>query len=191
MNSAPLATPDDSPLWRKLVEVPRPMKVVDFPRTDHKGERVGQIGIRVLSQSEQIAAFIEAYRFSRRLLKDAREGQIDYEAVFSASAQVEVLYRACRDPEKPQHQAFRMLAQIRALGSDEIKALFEHYETALTELRPDLPRLDKASMMDWVRRLVADDSAASTALLNEDDKNALILAMARRIADYETETESK
>jgi len=178
-----------SDLWRKLQAMPRPHRVVDFPRLDASGEPVGQIAIWVLTQEEQMISSTAAEKWTKEKLKDGSKGDLGYETVFSNEAVVQTLFRALRDPssENLGRPAFPTPSAIRSLTMDECGRLFEYYLSTQLELGPIIAHLSKEEMDAWIDRLAAGGLAASPfVLLSPDMQKALAHSMAVQIAAFRT-----
>lgn len=186
--------PDDIPaskLWLKLQEMPRPSRVVDFPRIGPDGSPVGSLAMWVLTQEEQMICSAAAEEFTRRVLKDGRKEELGYDAVYSNAACVEILYRACRDPEDIKRPAFPTPKAIReTLTADECGRLFEHYLTVQLEVGPIVAHMSPEEMNAWVARIAEGGSAFPFDLLSSDVQKTLVLFMARRLASSPMATSS-
>ncbi len=177
---------DASDLWVQLQALPRPHKIVDFPRVGPDGEAVGQVAMFVLTQEEQVASNAEAERFSRKLLKDGKRGDLGYEAIFNNEGAVQVLFRACRDANNLKKPAFPTTNAIREhLTADEVGILFEHYLTVQLELGPIVASLSQTELDAWVEKL-AEGGAYFLDLLSREMQKVLIISMAARLAKSAT-----
>jgi hypothetical protein len=179
-----------SDLWRLLQELPRPHKLVDFPRTGPDGKPVGQLAIQVLTQEEQMAANAEAEKVARTLLKDGKRGDLGYEAVFNNEGAVQVVLRACRDANDVTKAAFPGAAAIRAkLTADEVGMLFDHYLTVQLQLGPIITEMSDVEFEAWVTRL-DEGQAFFFDRLSSETKKTLVLTMASRLRRFSTDTYS-
>jgi len=193
MNQGP---PEDVPataLWLALTAIPRPHKLVDFPRRlPGTEESVGQVAMWPLTQEEQMACSAEADRFTKKLLKDGQkkdEANLGYETMFSNEVAVQILYRACRDATDLERPAFPSPSQLRqALTADEVGALFKHYLTVQLELGPIVAHLSDEEMEAWVKRIGEGGSAFPFDLLSWEMQRALVLFMASRLTSSPTDT---
>ena len=57
-------------LWLQITAMPRPSRVVEFPRKGTDGKTLGELRIQVLTQEEQILCSAEAERYTKRAIKD-------------------------------------------------------------------------------------------------------------------------
>lgn len=180
-----------SQLWLKLQELPRPSKLVDFPRKGEDGEPVGQLAIRILTQEEQMICSIAAEKSARDHLKEAKRDDLGYERFYTDAVCVEVLYRACRDPEDPSRPAFPTSKQIReALTTEECAALFNHYLTIQLELGPTVISMSDAELEAWIDRLVEGGSAFPFDLLSSDLQKLVLLHMGYQLRSSQTDKSS-
>jgi hypothetical protein len=146
-------------LWDRICAMPRPHKVVDFPRKGADGQPVGQIAIWVLTQQEQEACAAEANKKTRELLKDesrdkSRGADTDNDLYRNLAAD-EVLYRACRTLDL-KDAFFPSASKLREkLSVDEVGVLITHYYSVQSELGPIISSMSKEeseAMLDTLKR---------------------------------------
>lgn len=186
-------------LWVELSKMPRPYRIVDFPRKHPEtGEPMGRVAIQVLSQSDQIAASAEAERFTRNTLKGALEGNAQsgertqsYDDIYNNASVDEVLFRAVRRADDPNALFFPTVQAIRTkLSHDEVAALFRMYMIVQTELGPLVAEMSEGEMEAWVEVLVKGGSAVPLVRLSSDGVSNLVMLMARRLHSYSMATSS-
>lgn len=184
-----------SELWSALTKIPRPWKVVDFPRVDPMTkEPVGQLAIWVLTQEEQIAASAEADRVAKQLLKDPQrqgEANIGYENIYNNEATVQVLYRACRDVKDVKRPAFPSASVLRKQFSvDEISALAVLYLQVQGSIGPIVATMSVEEEKAWIGRLAEAGNVFPTSLLSPREQERLLLSMALQLVSFWTATPS-
>lgn len=181
-------------LWALITTIPRPSKVIDFPRKDPiTGKYIGQLRIWPLTQAEQMEAAAEAERVAKGLVKDAKaaDANLGYDAVYHNAAAVEVIFRACRDVSDVNKRAFPSPKMIgKMLSTDEVGALARAYQKAQAELGPVITRLSKEEEDAWIGRLAQGGSVFPSYLLSWDALEALAISMAKRLAASSTDTSS-
>lgn len=174
--------------------MPRPYKLVDYPRNGADGKPIGQVAIWVLTQEEQMVCSTEAERFTRDKLKgtEINRESFGYDAVYSNEACVQILFRACRDVNDIEGRtAFPTPSHIRQnLSAAECGALFQHYLTVQAELGPLASSLTEDEMDAWIKRIAEGGSAFPFDLLPSDLQRILALSMARRLHVSSTDTSS-
>lgn len=186
--AGPPETIDASDLWLALTAMPRPHKVVPFPRKiPGSDEPVGELAIWPLTQEEQMASNAEADRFTKKLLKDPQkkdEANLGYEHTYANDVAVQVLYRACRDPKDLAKPAFPSPTDIRAkLSTDEIGVLFSVYSTVQFEIGPIVAGMTKGEREAWILRLEEGGSAFPFDALSWEEKRILLPFMASQLVD--------
>jgi len=179
---------DPSELWLALTALPRPHRIVPFPRTlPGTDAPVGELAIWPLSQEEQMAANAEADRFTKRLLKDPQQkdqANLGYHHTYSNEVAVQVLYRACRDPKSLERPAFPSPSLMRQrLSTDEIGVLFNHYCTVSSEIGPIVASMSKDEREAWILRLQEGGSAFPFDSLSWEQQRILVLGMASQLVD--------
>jgi len=191
LNLPPPSDTSASVLWAKLQEMPRPSKLVEFPRKGVDGNPVGQLRIRVLTQEEQLICTDAAEKFAKARLKDGKRGEIGYEDLFSNAMCVEILYRACRDESNLDKAAFPSPKALQQqLTTDECDRLFAHYLTVQLELGPIIATMDEDTYNAWVERLAEAEGAYPLDLLSPDVLKRLAVTMAKQIMKYRTAASS-
>lgn len=195
MQAGPPGNIEPSELWRLLQEVPRPSKVVDFPRkipgTD---DPVGQMRITPLSQSEQMACNSEADKFAKKLLKEAQrkdESNLGYDNVYANEVAVQVLYRACRSVDGITKPIFPNPGELREkLSADEVGALFALYCQVQVELGPIITRMSTEEMEAWIVRLEEGGQQEPFAFFSLEAQLRLVSFMASLIVELRTQISS-
>jgi hypothetical protein len=194
--SGPPENISPSELWVQLTQMPRPHRVVDFPRKDHvTGNAVGQIAIWPLTQEESMVCQKAAEVYARSMLKeylpkkdDAQEGYLN---LYRNAAAVEVLARACRRVENLKLPTFPSPTLIRKeLTHDEIGILTSHYHRVQSEIGPYVTEFSTEELDAWVKRLEEGGSAYFLDLLASDAKDSLIMHLVSQLQSYSTDSGS-
>lgn len=131
--------------WALIGAVPRPSKVVPFPRNGADGKPVCDVRIVLLTQLESMAAIADAEAATKKQLREALdaagvESPSDKKKVESGSkaatelyelaAQAEILWRCCKHPDDPKMIApfFRRKSDVLSeLWPDEVAVLANEY----------------------------------------------------------------
>lgn len=183
-----------SALWLAITAMPRPSRVVDFPRTDITGKPVGEVRLRVLTQEEQMLSSAEAERFAKKAIKElpkSDEAKRGYDDLYNNAAAVEILFLACRQKDAIDRPFFPSPSALRkALTADEVGALMIHYYTAQSELGPIIARMSQEEMDAWVKRLGEGGSRFPLDLLSWEQLKELTFSLATRLHKLTTGTTS-
>jgi hypothetical protein len=183
---APLA------LWESLNELPRPSRVVDYPRRTADGKPIGKIAIWPLTQSEMMQATGAATKVAREILDLSEkngERAFGFEHLFNNASAVEQLYRGCRAVEDIERPAFPSPERMREkLPAEEVGALFALFMTVQIELGPIVAHMSKPEMDAWVTTLAAGGEQIPFSLLSLETQNRLVSFMACQIVDSRTAT---
>ncbi|MBS2017192.1 MAG: hypothetical protein JST00_30185 [Deltaproteobacteria bacterium] len=155
-----------SELWSALQQMPRPYRVVDFPRKREDGTPIGQLAIWVLTPAEQIAANLAAERIIREAVKASlpkealtEKDLLGYQVAFTNAAQIEILLRACRDASDVTRPAFPNARAIRDhLTVDECACLIEAYFDVAAQVGPIIASLSQDDADAWIDRLIEGGS---------------------------------
>ena len=186
--SLPSDSVSPSELFLALTKVPRPSRVVDFPRRDANGKPLGELRIMILSQEQQMEASGEAERYTRKVLKDAPksdEARRGYDDVYSNAAACEVLFKACRDANDVTKPLFQTVQDIRKwLTADEVGLLMTHYFTAQAELGPLIASMSEGEVDAWVLRIREAGTLFPLDLLTSDMLKSLVATLASRLATF-------
>lgn len=192
MADAPKETPP-SELWLKLSQSKRPSKEIDFPRKDPTtGESIGKLAMWPLTQGEIIVAQAKALEFAQGLVKSSPElaGRIENTPVFNNAVACEILYRACRRIEAPEHPVWPTVKEIRdqhrGLTSDECAVLMNAYSFVQLELGPIAAHMSLVEQEALIKRLQEGGSAIPLASLSLDQWSDLTLYMASQLATLRT-----
>jgi len=188
-------------LWERLCAMPRPHKVVDFPRRDENGELIknAQIAMWVLTQGEQEEAAARAEQRARDLLKTGKPGEsslstadIRQSDVYRNCAADELLYRACRNlapnlktPFFPTPGHLRQMCTV-----DEIGVLCQMYYGVQDELGPIVTIMSDAQREALLKQLEKDGARSPLDLLSRDLLIELVIFSASRRASSSMDTSS-
>jgi hypothetical protein len=177
---------EPSELWLALTALPRPHRVVPFPRNlPGSDSPVGDLAVWPLTQEEQMAANAEADRWTKKLLKDPQQkdqANLGYHHTYSNEVAIQVLWRACRDPKNIERPAFPSPAQMRAkLSTDEVGVLFSQYLTVQAEIGPIVAYMSKDERDAWILRLQEGGSAFPFDSLSWEQQRILVTSMASQL----------
>jgi hypothetical protein len=193
-------------LWLQLQALPRPQRLVDYPRIDPiTNQPIGKVTIRVLSQAEQMSAAAAAEKYTVDLLKrkvGSDERSDGYTTIYNNECSVQLLFRAVYrakqvdsttwEPDAlpffPSPDSIRGNDAGNGLTQDEIGALIRMYLIVQRELGPIVSRMGKGEMEEWVKRLVEGGSVHPLALLDSEAVNDLVMHMASLLYPYLTDT---
>lgn len=194
--SAPPENIKPSDLYAALVAVPRPHRIIDFPRKDPRtGEPVGRLAMWVLTQQEHMAASADADRWAKRILKDQQktgEANLGYESVYNNEGAVQLLFRACRDAGDLNRAAFPTVEALRqSLTADEVAVLLSAYFQMTSEVGPIVGAMTKEDVDAWLDKLERGGlEGFPFYLLSSEAKNDLITSLAERYLSSRTDNSS-
>lgn len=193
--SGPPTDIEASALWVTINTLPRPHKIVDFPRLFPDTDKpIGKLAIWPLTQEEQMICNAEADRFTKQIMKESQkkdEQNLGYEHTFVNDSAIQVLFRACRNHEDVKKTAFPSTKEMRSkLTADEVGALFRMYMTVQLELGPISTRMSEPEMRAWIERLKEGGSAFPFDLLSWELQRMLLTFMASELVSFWTDTSS-
>ena len=172
-------------LWAAITEMPRPSRVVDFPRKNEAGEPIGQVRIRVLMQEESMMCSAAAEAFARKHIKELPKSDDmarGYGDIYSNAAAVEVLWRACRQVDDVNQALFPTSKMIRDhLSADEVGVLFSSYLAVKAELGPIIGEMSEDEVEGWIKRLVEGGSSYPLGSLSWEMRDQLQMRTAQRL----------
>lgn len=182
---------NDLDLWARLCQMPRPFKVVDFPRKGPDGEVIGKLAIWVLTQEEQTAAAAAAQALTTKIIKEtpkAEEARKGYDDVYNNVAAAELLFRACRNASNPPESlslpAFPGTKDLREkLTVDEVGVLLNHYYSVMAELGPIVANLSEAELEALIERIARSGERFPLDLLSPEALRSLAFSLACLLRD--------
>lgn len=191
-NNGPPPGVDEFALWQMITTLPRPHKLVPYPRKlPGTEEPVCELAIWPLTQEEQMAANAEADRFTKALLKDPQkkdEANLGYHHTFTNELSVQMLYRACRKKDDVKRPFFPSPKAMRAhMSTDEVGVLFNNYCTVQQEVGPIVAYMSAEEREAWILRLQEGGSAFPFDYLSWDTQRTLVLSMASLLVSYWTD----
>ena len=171
-----------SELWTQIIAMPRPHRVVDFPRTNDDGKPVARVAIVVMTQEEQITAAVETERFTKRMIKDvprADEAKRGYDDIYNNQASIEILHRVCKVDGDLTRSFFPSTEEMRKhLTPDEVGVLFRSYLLVQDEVGPIIANLSPEEMEAWIKRLQDAGSKSPLAFLSSGALSDLVYSLA-------------
>lgn len=181
----PMPPEDGFKLFSEITALPRPHRLVPFPRINPKTGENFEIAMWLLTEQESLLVASEAEKMTRRLLKDNLPGKDEqskgYNDVFNNASAIELLYRACRDPNDITRPLFPNKQAIGdTLTTDEIAVLLNHYFTMQVELGPIVGGMTEEELQAWIKKL-AEGGQSSQYFLNSlswEALKGLVIAMA-------------
>lgn len=170
----PPADEQPSALFSKLLEMPRPTQVIDFPRKDEQGNPVGTVRIQILTAKEHD----QARELAHNALKKRGYDKEDMSApaireVLGDAIAKELIAMACLseqnygESDRPLYKReFRNSADLEKAGirADELLILFNAYQLVQNKYGPIERNLSEADIDSWIVRL--QEGAAEFPLLN-------------------------
>lgn len=184
--SLQVAPEEASELFCAMTALPRPFRVLPYPRTLPGSDTpIGEVHVWPLFQEEQMAANAEADRFTKALLKDPQmkdQANLGYHHTYTNELAVQVIWRACRNVKDPLRPAFPSPKHLRraALG-DEIGVLFQNYCTVQAELGPIVAYMSKEEQEAMILTLQKGGSAFPFDSLSWEEQRRLLTSMASQL----------
>jgi len=175
-------------LWTEITRIPRPHRIVDFPRKGPDGKPVAQIAMMVLTQEESMLSTSNTEKWVRKVMKDEgslpNKGEPDtgYSVLFQNRAVMEVLFRSSKrvdDLTKPFFPTVATMAE--KLTTDEISVLSMSYLRVQAELGPIASDMDEDTIEAWIETLAIGGSAIPLGGLSLAAQSQLMLSMASRL----------
>lgn len=179
-----------SALFQKLMEMPRPTKVMRFPRRGPDGSFIPEeLALVVLTSAEQQKARAAAEFYTLDLLRGNPDGvpfkqvvdvvggrSLAYDEIYRNELAIETLVLACRDPKDAKQSAFPNSQLARAfLTTDEISCLFMAYIDHQQECGPIVSQMTVPTMDAWIRVLQEGASRVPLAQLSLEAVKDLLL----------------
>ncbi|WP_437767184.1 hypothetical protein WMF27_20510 [Sorangium sp. So ce281] len=175
-------------LWLQITSVPRPYRLVPFPRKAPDGKAIGEIAMVVLTQEESMAATASTERFVRKMLKEQgalpQNGEVSagYSTLFENRCSCEVLFRACKRKEDISRPFFPSIEAVaQKLTTDEIGVLMFNYTRVQSELGPIVGKMSQEEMDAWIERLAVGGSSFPLDSLSLAARSQLMLYMASQL----------
>lgn len=180
-------------LWTQIASATRPHRLVPFPRKGEDGKPIGHLAMFVLSQEESEKAIASAEAWVRKILKEqkslpgAGEPRTGYEELLDSRKSVELLFRACYQPEKLDKKFFPAMESIaQKLTMDEVAILILNYRRVQMELGPVDSEMGPEERDAWIEKLAKGGSSFPLDYLSMGALTQLITYMASRLWTSQT-----
>jgi len=185
-------------LWARINEMPRPHKLVDFPRKDSDGKCIGQIAMVALTSEESVIVAANSERYARKILKEnsgdmpkSDEMAEGYKTVYENRSSAEILFKACRKAEDLSKAFFPSVDDIsRKLTIDEVGVLMRQYLYVQMETGPIISAMGNEEYEAWIERLGEGGSKYPLGFLSLGAQTTLILLMALELHNLRTANSS-
>lgn len=172
-------------LWAEVTKLPRPHRVVDFPRKGLDGEPVCKIILTSLTPTEQVRSASEAEKYvqSKLGIQKIEERGTGYSAVYDSAAATEFLYQSARCAQDFNTKFFPSSQAIRDfLTSDEVAVLVQAYAQMTNEIGPMISNMSKEEQEAWLEKLALGAQITSPFyLLTSEQKNDLLRYSAEQL----------
>lgn len=151
-----------SELFAKLLEMPRPSDVFDFPRKDALGISVGKVRMQTLTSIEHDRAREAAHvTLKKRGFSIEELSAPTIKEVLGDAVAKELIAMACLTERNfsdegatPSYgRIFRTAADLDVLSSDEILILWNCYQLVQYKFGPIERNLDQDEFNAWIKRL--------------------------------------
>jgi len=184
-------------LWAAIIAMPRPFRVVPFPRRGPDGEPVAEMAMQVLTQEECIAAKASAERYVRKLLREKDNGATSpesgqgYADLCELRDSVELLFRSCRRVDDMTRPFFPTVEAVgKHLLTDEIGVLVLNYRRVQMEIGPIVNDMSQEEMDAWISVLAKGGSQFPFDMLSLGQQTQLFRHLARRLLLSQTDNSS-
>lgn len=171
-------SPED--LWSKIIETPRPIMHINFPRLDQDSKPVDRLTLTILTKEDFHRAQLNVAYETNQLLKQ-------YQLTNSTSDMVEnlkitqyhheILLKCCRKYNDINKSFFPSINEINELYPEEIEQLLISFFQFQNRFGPI--GLDQIEQDEWIRILTIGGSASLRFYLmgsNENIKDAFDIA---------------
>lgn len=189
-------------LFDALCAMPRPFRVVDIPRKAPDGSFPLQCHLQVLTQQERMVAVAAAEKFAQRALRAQRKDEESflpkkdahsqgYDDLYTNELSVQLLFRACKQVEKPRLPFFPTADDLRkVLDGDEIGVLTSAYHIVQAEVGPIVTTMDDGELNEWIDMLAEGASAVPLGRLSSGALRDLVMHLVSRLSKSSTVTGS-
>lgn len=175
-------------LWDQIMAMPRPHRLVPFPRKGEDGKPLGQVAMIILTQEESGRAIAAAEAWTRRVLKEekqlpqAGEPRTGYEELLENRKALEILFRCCKQPEDLSKGFFPAVEVIgQKLTVDEVAILILNYIRVKSELGPVDSEMGPEEREAWIEKLAKGGSLYPFDSLSLGAQSQLITYMASQL----------
>lgn len=192
--SGPNLSISPAQLWVEITKLPRPSRIIDFPRKGGDGNPICQLALVVLSPSEQVQCAVEAERYVNNKLGITKvdERAQGYKTIFDTASTTECLFLSARSAADINVRFFPTSQSIRDhLTADETAVLMQAYVQMTSELGPIISTMSEKDMEAWLERLaVGAEIVSPFFFLSSEMKNDLLKYSAVQLSNSRKDSSS-
>lgn len=167
------------------------LKDISFTKTKRDGTVVTvRVLMQVLTKRDLDLARVDARKTVQRLDKDLADGRA-FEELLEDARIVEILARACRNPEKVEEQWATPLDIELTLTTPEIATLWKFYEEHQDACGPIIHDLTTERYETLIEAIVKEGSADPFVFCASPLRNAFVITMARELLSLRMESSSR
>jgi hypothetical protein len=185
---------DVDDIWSRIIAMPRPHELVDFPRKNADGTPFSRVAVWVLTQEEQELAEAEAQARVTRLLKDAvpKKGDMarGHDDLYNNCCADMLLFYACRHPDDITRPFFPAPDAVRKLSVDEISVLCTHYYSVQEKLGPIVNNMTQEETDAFIDRLAKSSDRYPLDGCSPGLLRTLVLSLVSRLTASPTDKSS-
>jgi hypothetical protein len=192
----------DKELWIQLSKTDRPWKIIDMPDTSRFKLPDGSpapCAIRILTGEEIQECIFSAEKYVQDAYKRLKidipkrdDFSDSYRTALDNREFVEILYRACRNPEDIKKPFFvtGVNSIAKVLTNQEIIVIYNEYLILQNELGPIVNKMEAGEMNIWIEKLARGGTAYFLGSLSAQAQTKLIQYMACQLTRLQTDKSS-
>jgi len=180
-------------LFSQIMKMPRAFQKVE---ASINGQKI-PMAIWVLKGQESQLCTIEAEKWTRKLLKENGgvpkddEKSEGYSNLYESRAAIEILSRACRNPDDVSKPFFMSADQIaRNLTTDEIGVLLNQYIIIQQTIGPIISHMESYEMDAWIEVITKGGSVDFLAGTTWGGKSQFIKYLVSQLQNLQMDTSS-
>lgn len=172
---------EESSLWQRIANIPRPSVLVDFPRVDPAtGEPVSKVYMQILTHEELQDCIAAKEIHVQAMLKGIPIGSNEYsegyETISATELSIQILTRAVLESDGDRAPLFPSpRACAECLTQTEIGMLMRQYSLVQDTCGPERVHMSREEAEGYVRRLGGGGGDPLTEMSSEEISDLVLL----------------
>lgn len=177
----------DQEWFAKIIQLPRPAEVVDFPMKDDNGNPI-KVAMRVLTSAESFRCRANAIKDTRQIIGGSDPvSDLEKTEIFQQKLTAELLFNACVDATDLKTKFFRTPKDVMEhLTMDQNGYLLGQYLIVQSQLSPIISEMTDEQLDELISRIQRGASISDLGFFTLGALKLLVMHTISRLSTLQT-----